>query len=840
VIGRPPGTLRVLRLLAHSALLRILRAAQIAKSKRVQRRATKPRERKATPRKSGNGLMLLMVLMMPLMLFSALQTTARGTTGLAEATANRGPTRDRIPLSRWVYYRVQMVEWHDQNTPDDATARQKARRELADQLANSGFPDPDAILAHYDSHGLAGFEVRRRHTAVFADPVPTTPAGRDAFATAGALLLLVLTVLLVALGLGGANLDLGRPEWSFPWLLTFPVPTHAIVLGKVAEYSLVSFFPWFTVFPLTWQMLRAGDLPGLAWPVAIAATLGTAAVAGSVRFLAETWLRLRLPIQRVRKVQGACTLVALGGMATAFSVVMPETTPKWFVDLAAATPAWLSCVGTAWPMALLTHGAAAWWFGPAVVVGLVALATFAAARLLRGGAERTAGVDSGHSTRRAAAPGRKLTVLGKDLLLLARDSNFAVQTLIVPLFVLGLQLFLNRGAAEAANRGNTVILSYLIGSIALTGGCFAVLSYEGRALWLLFCQPVELHRALRQKVLLWACVAIVYTAIALSVLALVQPPTQAPWRFAADSLCVLAGVFSAAWLAAGIGALGIDPAADHVPKQPKARYVYLYLYLAGSYCLGLASDQWTTRAASLLVFGTLAWSLWQRVGDRLPWLLDPGVPGRREISAYDAGAAVTTFFLLQGAIVLIAGLAGAKTVGMALFLSYAIAGAVTVAIFVAVFASRGLPTWELLGLTTQGRRRPWPGTAVAALAGGALGAVGLGWQHLLLTNGWVDPTEASIAASDRFLVALLAVVAAPICEEILFRGMLFPGLLRSVPRFVAIVWSALLFAVVHPVAGWPPVFLLGIATAATFSRTAFLPAAMALHAAYNLVVVLGS
>lgn len=838
MIGRPPGTLRVLRLLAHSSLLRLLRAAQIAKSMRLQRSGRKPGERSATPRKSGNGLMLLMVLMMPLMLFSALQTTARGTTGLAETTASRSDPERPVPLDRFLFRWMQKLDRIERQSPQDHRKLELEIEELRRQYGDRH--DVESIIARYHTHGLAGFCDAPFGGFVLADPAGATPAGRAVFATAGALLLLVLTVLLIALGLGGANLDLGRPEWSFPWLLTFPVPTHAIVLGKVAEYSLVSFFPWFTVFPLTWQLLRAGDLPGLAWPVAVAATFGTAAVAGSLRFLAETWLRLRLPIQRVRKVQGACTLVALVGLAAAFSVVMPEDTPRWFVDVAAAAPAWLVCIGTAWPMALLTHGPAAWWFGPAVVVGLVALATFAAARLLRSGAERTAGVDSRRSARRAAGPGRRLTVLGKDLLLLARDSNFAVQTLVVPLFVLGLQLFLNRGAAEAANRGNTMILSYLVGSIALTGGCFAVLSYEGRALWLLFCQPVELHRALRQKVLLWACVAIAYTVIALSVLALVQPPTQMPWRFVADSLCVLAGVFSAAWLAAGIGALGIDPAADHVPKQPKARYVYLYLYLASSYCLGLASDQWTTRAAALLVFGTLAWSLWQRVCDRLPWLLDPGVPGRREISAYDAGAAVTTFFLLQGAIVLIVGLAGGKTIGMALFVSYAIAGAITVAVFAAVFASRDLPTLELLGLTTKDRQRPWSGTAVAALAGSALGAVGLGWQHLLLTNGWVDPTEATIAASDRVLVTLLTVVAAPLCEEILFRGMLFSGLQRSVPRFVAIVWSALLFAVVHPVAGWPPVFLLGVATAVAFARTRFLPAAMALHAAYNLVVVLGS
>ena len=84
---------------------------------------------------------------------------------------------------------------------------------------------------------------------------------------------------------------------------------------------------------------------------------------------------------------------------------------------------------------------------------------------------------------------------------------------------------------------------------------------------------------------------------------------------------------------------------------------------------------------------------------------------------------------------------------------------------------------------------------------------------------------------------LLAVVAAPLVEEVLFRGLVFGGLVRSVRVPLAVVWSAALFACVHPVASWPPVFLMGVVAAVVFQRTRFLPAAMLVHASYNFVVL---
>ena len=75
---KPPGTLRVLRLLALTSVRRLLRAAKIQRQKRAQKGhdrekqkllTGKAKKRKATSRKRGDGLMWLMLLMTPIFIF---------------------------------------------------------------------------------------------------------------------------------------------------------------------------------------------------------------------------------------------------------------------------------------------------------------------------------------------------------------------------------------------------------------------------------------------------------------------------------------------------------------------------------------------------------------------------------------------------------------------------------------------------------------------------------------------------------------------------------------------------------------------------------------------------
>lgn len=62
----------------------------------------------------------------------------------------------------------------------------------------------------------------------------------------------------------------------------------------------------------------------------------------------------------------------------------------------------------------------------------------------------------------------------------------------------------------------------------------------------------------------------------------------------------------------------------------------------------------------------------------------------------------------------------------------------------------------------------------------------------------------------RVVIFLLAAVAAPLFEELFFRGALFSGLRTRFGRMPSILLSAVLFAIVHPINDWLPIIGLGI------------------------------
>jgi membrane protease YdiL (CAAX protease family) len=85
-----------------------------------------------------------------------------------------------------------------------------------------------------------------------------------------------------------------------------------------------------------------------------------------------------------------------------------------------------------------------------------------------------------------------------------------------------------------------------------------------------------------------------------------------------------------------------------------------------------------------------------------------------------------------------------------------------------------------------------------------------------------------------WLAAIVAVVAAPISEELLFRGFLQPALGRWTGRRLAIILSAAFFAAAHmDLYAMPMLLVLGIALAYVYDRTQSLVAPVALHMAFN-------
>lgn len=88
---------------------------------------------------------------------------------------------------------------------------------------------------------------------------------------------------------------------------------------------------------------------------------------------------------------------------------------------------------------------------------------------------------------------------------------------------------------------------------------------------------------------------------------------------------------------------------------------------------------------------------------------------------------------------------------------------------------------------------------------------------------------------------LLIAIAAPICEEICFRGMLFSGIRERMPSFAAALVSGLIFGALHATTGVtavPPLVVLGTVLALLYERTGSILPGILLHMLNNSIVVL--
>jgi uncharacterized protein len=89
---------------------------------------------------------------------------------------------------------------------------------------------------------------------------------------------------------------------------------------------------------------------------------------------------------------------------------------------------------------------------------------------------------------------------------------------------------------------------------------------------------------------------------------------------------------------------------------------------------------------------------------------------------------------------------------------------------------------------------------------------------------------------------ILIVFAAPVSEEVCFRGMLFGGLRERLPRIAAALISGLVFGGLHAVTGItavPPLVVFGFVLALLYEKTGSIIPGILLHMLNNSVALLG-
>jgi uncharacterized protein len=89
---------------------------------------------------------------------------------------------------------------------------------------------------------------------------------------------------------------------------------------------------------------------------------------------------------------------------------------------------------------------------------------------------------------------------------------------------------------------------------------------------------------------------------------------------------------------------------------------------------------------------------------------------------------------------------------------------------------------------------------------------------------------------DRIYFGVLAILLAPVAEELLFRGILYPAIKQAGFPRVALWGTALLFAATHHnLPTFLPLALLAIALALLYEKTNNLLAPIAAHSLFNMM-----
>ncbi len=108
------------------------------------------------------------------------------------------------------------------------------------------------------------------------------------------------------------------------------------------------------------------------------------------------------------------------------------------------------------------------------------------------------------------------------------------------------------------------------------------------------------------------------------------------------------------------------------------------------------------------------------------------------------------------------------------------------------------------------------------------------WNIQPQTQPAVEALQQTSTWLDRALMGVVAIGLAPVAEEILFRGILFPALRRAGWRRVAWWGTAVLFAAVHwNAATFVPLALFALLLTWLYERTGNLLSCVAAHATFN-------
>lgn len=637
--------------------------------------------------------------------------------------------------------------------------------------------------------------------------------------------------------------EIAAADWDLEWLVTLPASRWTLLWGRVFERTIVNPTGWIFLLPFCGMLAWYS---GYRWSAPLIGVIGTLVLlpmAAMLRTVVDTGLRMSLPPSTLRNLQACTGVIGLPFMY--FALALGTTRGDSLVlDVVRDVPGWL-----AWtPGGLMVRAINADTLAQAAQMAALLAAQLAAIlaggmlvlrHQLRAGVVGSGARESGRRRPQADTASGWLTRLlpaspikRRELTLLGRDRNFLVQSLLLPIVIFGSQLMLNGSSNVLADLASSPTMlggfAFGIGSYMLMLSAFQTINNEGQSLWMLYTFPRPIEHVLKEKAQFWAVLALVYPTIMLGTVLWIRPD-QAMNTLSMFAV-VVAGIPIFSLIAVSLGVFASNPLAQDARTKIKVGYTYLYLMLSGLYVYAVTTALWSHKVVLIILMAALAMALWQKTRDRLPYLLDPAMAPPARVSTADGLIAALLFFVLQAGLLFLLAKIGKVGPAEAIVLAFSVAGLL-------VFGLMRLVLWltKAQGVPAMLAGRLWHTVAWGLGAGLLAAAVGALYLSAIGKLGLL-PDALAAGQGSHFAphwLFLLAVVAAPLCEEFIFRGLIFGGLRRSMGLAPAMVMSAALFAIVHAPVSMAPVFVLGLVTAYAYERNRSLLAPVLVHAVYN-------
>lgn len=637
------------------------------------------------------------------------------------------------------------------------------------------------------------------------------------------------------------------------WLSTLPAPAWVLHGAKLGEAALLNPVGWLLLFPFFNSVAILSGLGVLAPVVALVVSLPLLACGAMLRSVVEAapvTVSRSLPF-RVLRALGPL----LGSLVVLFwlgeSMLRMAGVDVWGWLSHAPELAWL-------PFSEPARALVSWRTAPLAAVAWAGLFIVEVALLLVLGtlllrqtyrADLVLGRDSRRGVRvasplgqggaRGGAPRRLLGgVARQELLWLWRSPAQGLRLLLCIGLFNGLGWFVARRAPDVSPAALPSIVLFGVGVLLLVAQA-PLLERERTALWHWAALPRPMSWVLLRKTsfmlaltLLGALPMVIYTFSAL------------PRPMAAVAALVYAGaaLVSAAFLQTALWFRHVSPEAATSQSRHTTRTLQLWFFtgwLGVAGVMPFAAQPTLHALPPLVVAAALVWTLWNDALSRAPFVLDPAAPEPRVPTA---AFAIITLVLWRDWVA--AGWAEGLRRGLPV---------VHVAVFSILFASLTLLPASLLwlklirdvsGLRARLGLVPGKGLVVILREGllWCVPAIAINLANAFVVGRFSAVTSSPMVSQPDLMLALraspfalvsVACIVAPIVEEVLYRGLLFSALRPRHGVAIALLGSATLFALHHPVAQIVPTLAVGAFTTLAFVRSRSLYAAILVHVLCN-------